>query len=276
MTNPSYVEAVILGVVQGLTEFLPVSSSGHLAIGQRLLGLDPGSQPILLFDALAHAGTLIAVLVVFSRPASLFVEHLRREAHIGRASPSVAWRILLLATIATVATSVIGLSFKDTLESAFDKPKWIGVFFLVTGTLLAGTAWLPRGRKGWRQLNAWHALLIGVAQAGAILPGISRSGTTICVAMFVGLRRRWAAQFSFLLACPVIVGASILKILEVAGEREASGRVEWGPVLVGALVSMIVGIVALRLLLSMVQRGKLHYFALYCWIAGAVTLLTIA
>ncbi len=259
-----------------MTEFLPVSSSGHLALGQRQLGLDPDSPTLLLFDLMAHLGTLIAVWIVFATPTRRYVHRLIRESlpswHGRR---RVAWRITLLGIAATVPTAAIGLGFKDTLEAAFDKPRWIGIGLLVTGVLLALTAMIRRGRRGWRQFRWWQAVLVGLAQGLAILPGISRSGSTICVAAYCGLRRRWAAEFSFLIVVPAILGATVLKTKE-AFELPAlqSSAIPWGPIAVGSVVSLIVGVFALRLLVQAVRRAKLHYFAVYCWIVGVITLLT--
>ncbi len=273
MSELDYLTAILLGAIQGLTEFLPISSSGHLALTQRWLSLKPDSTQMLLFDLLAHCGTLIAVIIVFAAPAGRFARRLVRESRGSWSQKRYAWRIVLLAVAATVPTVVIGLAFRGTFEAAFDKPVWIGICLIVTGSLLAVLVGLRRGRRGWKDYNWWEAALVGVAQAMAILPGISRSGSTICVAAYFGWRRRWAAQFSFLIAVPAIIGGTVLKIkdaLYLPTQQLAAEAT--GPVIVGSLVSLVVGVFALKLLLNMVQRAKLHYFALYCWIVGAVVL----
>lgn len=273
MSELDYVKALLLGAIQGATEFLPISSSGHLALTQRWLGLDPGSGQMLLFDLLTHCGTLIAVFVVFRRQATRFAVRLLCESSGSWSGGRHAWRITLLAAVATVPTGVIGWRFKETFESAFDKPVWIGACLLVTGGLLAVLVTLRRGRRGWRDFRWWEAALIGTAQALAILPGISRSGSTICVACYCGWRRRWAAEFSFLVAVPAIVGAGILKIndtFDLPGGPFSA--VAWGPVIAGSALSLVVGVLALRLLLNIVRRARLHYFALYCWALGAFVL----
>ena len=269
MSELNYLAAILLGAIQGLTEFLPISSSGHLALTQRWLSLEPDSTQMLLFDLLAHCGTLIAVAIVFVAPAKRFARRLIRESSGSWARNRHAWRIVLLAVAATVPTAVIGLAFRDTFEAAFDKPVWIGICLIVTGSLLAVLAGLRRGRRGWKDYHWWEAALIGLAQGMAILPGISRSGATICVAAYCGWRRRWAAQFSFLIAVPAIIGGTLLKIkdaLDLPAQQLAA--VPTGPVIIGSLVSLVVGVFALKLLLDMVQRAKLHYFALYCWLVG--------
>ncbi len=274
MSELGYLNAILLGVIQGLTEFLPVSSSGHLALTQRWLGLDPDTPALLLFDVLAHIGTLVAVLYVFAGPAGRFVGRVVRESGQSFSGRRHGWHIAALAGVATIPTGVIGLAFKSRFEEAFDKPVWIGSCLIVTGVLLAGLAVTRRGRRGWRDFRWWQAVLVGVAQACAILPGISRSGSTICIAGYCGLRRQWAAQFSFLIAVPAIVGGAIIKTMDTLTlPADQLALIPFGPVLVGSLVSLIVGILALRLLLGTVRRAKLHYFAPYCWLLGIAVLV---
>ncbi len=273
MSELDYLTALLLGAIQGATEFLPISSSGHLALTQRWLGLNPGDAQMLLFDLLAHFGTLIAVFVVFRRQAAGFVARLLRESSRSWSGPRHAWHVALLAIIATVPTAVIGWRFRETFESAFDKPVWIGGCLLVTGGLLAVLVTLRRGRRGWKDFRWWEAALIGTAQALAILPGISRSGSTICVASYCGWRRRWAAEFSFLIAVPAIVGGSILKLSDTFDlPDEPFTAIAWGPAIAGSALSLLVGVFALKLLLKAVRRASLHYFALYCWALGAFVL----
>ncbi len=268
-----YFDAMLLGVVQGLTEFLPVSSSAHLALGQRWLGLDPDSLPILFFDLVTHVATLLAVVVVYAAPIRRYLARLRQEATPDWSGKRHAWRIAALAALATVPTGVIGLSLKSTFEAAFDKPKWIGVGLVITGTLLALTIKLPRGRRGWRGFRWWQAGFVGVAQGVAILPGVSRSGATICMATYFGLRRRWAAEFSFLLAFPAILGAFAVKSKDVLGlSPEQIAGIAWGPILLGGVMAWGVGVVAVIILVRVVRRARLHYFAPYCWLLGMLTI----
>ncbi|UCE60973.1 MAG: undecaprenyl-diphosphate phosphatase [Phycisphaerales bacterium] len=273
MSELDYLRAVVLGVVQGLTEFLPVSSSGHLAIVQRYFALDANSSAMLLFDVLAHFGTLVAVLIVFAASVKRFMVRIIRETRTSWRGRRYAWRIVLLAVVAMIPTTVMGLTLQDTFESAFDKPLWIGTALVVTGILLALTTLLNRPSRGWGRFSFLQAFVVGIAQGCAILPGISRSGATICVASFCGLRRRWAAEFSFLIAVPAIVGATLIKMKDTFElPVEELSAVAWGPVIVGSIVSLIVGAVALLILLDMVRRSKLHYFAIYCWVIGALLL----
>ena len=268
----TYLQAVALGLIQGLTEFLPVSSSGHLALAQTLWELKPDSSAMLWFDVCSHLGTLIAVGVVFAGTFGRFAVRLWRESSSRFAGKRVAWRIVALTVAASIPTAVIGLVFKDDLQAAFGKPTWIGVGLLVTGGLLWSTNRAARPRRGWGRFAWWRAALVGIAQGVAILPGISRSGSTICCAMLLGLKRRWAAQFSFLIAVPAIVGATVLEFADLRSlPADSVGRV--GPVLLGSAVAMLSGYAALRILLGVVQRAKLHLFAYYCWAIGAVVIL---
>jgi undecaprenyl-diphosphatase len=271
-----YGASVLLGIIQGLTEFLPISSSGHLALAQRYMGLEPESPAMLLFDVLAHLGTLIAVIVVFAVPVKRYVRRLMRELGGHRPGKRYACRIALLAMAACIPTAGFGLAFKDKFEAAFDSPVVIGICLIVTGMLLAAMVKAGRGKRGWKTFRWWQAVLVGTAQAGAILPGISRSGATICVACYLGLRRRWAAEFSFLIAAPAIAGGTLLKLKDTFELPSGPlGDIAWGPIILGSVVSLAVGIVALLLLLGAVRRAKLHYFAPYCWLLGILVLVAV-
>ena len=274
MNELDFLKAIVLGVIQGATEFLPVSSSGHLAITQHLFGLKADSPQMLLFDVLAHLGTLVAVLIVFAGQIRKYASRLAAESRPSWRNRRYAWRIALLGIAACIPTAVIGFTFKESFENAFENRTLIGVCLLVTGLLLAGTKMSARARRGWKDFSGWRAALVGVAQALAILPGISRSGATICVASYLGLRRRWAGEFSFFLAVPAICGAAFFKVkdtFELPAEEMA--QIPWGPVIAGSIVSLVVGAVALKILLGVVRRAKLHYFAIYCLIEGTALLI---
>ncbi|MBN1344521.1 MAG: undecaprenyl-diphosphate phosphatase [Phycisphaerae bacterium] len=281
----NYIQAIILGVIQGLTEFLPVSSSGHLALVQHWMKLEPESPLMITFDVATHLGTLLAVVVVF---AATFLQYLRRlvaEIRTPRLEPNpnrrrpwlvrnAAWRVLILGIIASVPTGLIGVVFKDQLEAAFGNPVLIGCALLATGVLLFISGKAPRPRKTWRQFGALGALLVGLAQGLAITPGISRSGATICTALLCGLKRRWAAEFSFFIAFPAICGAALLKakdVLELPSDQIAAMPV--GPIVVGSLVAAVVGYAALRLLLVAVRSAKLIYFSYYVWALGLLVIV---
>lgn len=272
MSELSYFQAAVLGVVQGLTEFLPISSSGHLAIVQGWLGLNQTSPSLLLFDVISHVGTMIAVLLVFAKPLRNYIRSL---VHRRGARQSVAWRVTRLGLLGTAITGVIGLTFKKEFESAFDEPWLIGGGLIFTAILLSGTAVVARGRRGWRHVRWYHAAVVGLAQSVAILPGVSRSGATICTGLFCGLRRRWAAEFSFLIAVPAIMGATLIKLKDSLELVDEGVVLPWGAIAFGGSVSGVVGFFALLALLHILKLSKLHYFAPYCVVMGMLVLAGI-
>jgi undecaprenyl-diphosphatase len=277
MSQIDSVQAAFLGLVQGLTEFLPVSSSGHLVVFQHLLGL---RSPELLFDVVLHGGTLLAVLVVFGRDLWKTVrESLLASVEMARKrSVRAVWRqraYLRLAAclvIGTVPAGVAGLLFQDALEEAFGSVASVGGTLLVTGTVLYGTRLSKGHGRDLEHLRLRDSLLIGIAQAVALLPGISRSGMTIAAGLFCGLRRDLAARFSFLLSVPAILGAHLLQAYEA---RESLTTLDMGPFLIGGVFALITGYVALRLLLRVVDGGRLFRFAYYCWALGVSILLAV-
>jgi undecaprenyl-diphosphatase len=273
VTELSYLKSIVLGIVQGATEFLPVSSSAHLAITQRLMVLDGSSDPMLIFDAAAHIGTVIAVGLVFRRAFTAYLIRLRSELRPGFAGRRHALRFCWLGILASIPTAIIGLSFKDWFEASFAKPTHYGSALLLTGVLLATTALVGRGKKGWAKFRPWHAVVIGIAQGCAVTPGISRSGSTICTAALLGLRRRWAGEFSFFIAVPAVLGGAAVQFSKVAKmPAEHLAAVQWGPILLGSVVSMIVGVVCLIWLVHVIRKARLHWFSIYCWILGGLIL----
>ena len=276
MTELDYLKACLLGLIQGLTEFLPVSSSGHLVIIEKMFHLSGDSPQMLLFVAAVHVGTLAAVLVVFRRPLADFVRRLGAELKPSFEGRRIAMIVAGLAVIACVPTGAMYLIFRNQFEDAFDSPATAAAGLFVTGMVLFGVGRAPRSRRGWRRFGWWRAALVGLAQGCAIMPGISRSGSTICVAMFLGIKRRWAAEFSFLIAAPAIAGAAllgILKVLSLTGDQ--SSAVPWGPILAGSLVAFMTGVVSLRILLVLVVRNRIHVFCYYCWAVALATILLV-
>lgn len=274
MNELGYLEAIVLGVVQGITEFLPISSSAHLAVVQRWMGLPPESLTLLLFDLMTHVGTVISILIVFARPLKSYLVRLIAECSSGWTKRRYATRILLLGVTASIPTAAIGLGFKDFLEAAFGHPRRIGGELVVTGLLLIALTFVSRGRRGWKNFRFSHAVWIGIAQGVSILPGISRSGATICTASFFGIRRRWATEFSFYIAIPAILGAAAIKLNDAFKMGGAAlAELPWGPMAAGSIVALVVGVVSLMALVQAVRRAKLHYFAYYCWVVGGLILL---
>lgn len=259
-------QAIVLGIVQGLTEFLPVSSDGHLVIFQHLLGL---TESQLLLDVMLHLGTLVAVLVVFREDVISITRALCR-AITGNRIPSddSALRLMFLVITATIPTGIIGLVFKNLFESLFASLVAAGAGLLVTGTVLRASRYGSKANKGIDKLSFVNAFIIGVCQSVAILPGVSRSATTISLALMMGVERGLAARFSFLLAIPAILGAGLLQVRDLTTIEPGMGSV----ILAGVVVSAVVGYVALKILLRVVLAGNFSLFAYYCWAVGLLTL----
>lgn len=252
----SFIQAILLGIVQGITEFLPVSSSGHLVIVPALFGI-PKSP--LSFDVLLHLATGVAVAANFKKELSVLFKGIVKgeKAALGLAG----W--LAAGTVPAVAA---GLFFRETVEGFFTVPVFAGVFLLVTGFFL----WLADrydGTKDYHSLGIGGALLVGVFQALALLPGISRSGATITAGRALGLSRREAARFSFLLSIPIIFGAGIYEALPLLSGETAPELT--GPYFAGMLAAGVSGFLVIRYFLHYLGKGKLRPFMIYCWILGA-------
>ncbi len=268
-------QAVVLGVVQGLTEFLPVSSDGHLVLFENLFNLDPESPQMLLFDLTVHVGTVVAIFIVFRKSIAGLAANLLAWRKYGstpleiyRRSPSV--HVLVLAILVTAVTGVCGLSLEKYFVAARGKLEIVPLMWIITGTLLLITDWRKKTRLGLRQFGVLAAIIVGLAQATAILPGISRSGTTICAAILIGLRRRWAVEFSFLIAIPAILGATAVELLKHFAEI-SSGNLPIASAAAGAVTAALTGILALKLLMKTARAANLKYFAFYCYLlAGLV------
>jgi len=268
-------QAVSLGVVQGLTEFLPISSSGHLVLLQTLFGL---TEPELLFDIGVHVGTLVAVLIYFRSDLMRLVSaaaHFPIQCARGQTTLKTSYenntdiRLILLIIAGTIPTVACGLSLKPFAQRIFSSPLLTGIMLLVTGTLLWATRRIKTGGRGVRRFPLKSALMIGLVQGMAIFPGISRSGSTIAAGLFGGLDRETAARYSFLLAIPAILGAALLQLGDLGGQHTPGRDI----LLIGAGTAAVVGYGALRLLVYIVNRGQLHLFAPYCWIIGTITII---
>ena len=249
-------ETTILAVLQGVAEFLPISSSGHLVLGKQLLGLREAG---LRLDVFLHVGTLLAVFAFYWRV-------------IARILVEKDWRYVLKIAASAVPTGVVGLLFKEELESAFSSPRMVGAALLFTGVVLIATRFLPRGD---RDVSFGRAILMGLAQAVAILPGVSRSGMTLAAARGVKVDAEKSAEFSFLMSAPPIAGAALLEVLKSlkAAEGAASAQeVSWGLCVFGALLSAVVGYWALKFLLKSLKSQWFWLFGPYCVLAGVVTL----
>lgn len=286
-------KALILGIVQGATEFLPVSSSAHLVILQHLFKLDVEAGPMVAFDVCLHVGTLLAVLFALRKEMQIVIkgiifrlktphphplpsgERERGEGDheiplSGGFSPDQAWHALWLVLLGTIPAVVIGFTFKDFFEQLFTNTLPVGVALIVTGIILFSTRFVKINDISLPKMKWWHALAVGLAQAVAIIPGISRSGSTISMGLFTKLDRQLAAKFSFLLSIPAIGGAAILewKNFRFISHENAV------PILLGTLASFIVGYICVRLMLAIMRGTRFSWFAIYCWIVGLATIIS--
>ncbi len=250
-------DSIILGVIQGITEFLPVSSSGHLAVMKYFLGLR--DVPIL-FDVILHVATLFVVVVMFWRRIVSIIESLWRwVTGKKRDKDGINLWIVILVIASTVITALIGLFLSDYEEELSKEPVVIALLFFVTSLLLLTTLFF-KGKREYKDMSLSNAMLIGLAQGIGVLPGISRSGITIASSLSLGIKREVAAEYSFLISIPAIIGAVILKLKDIG---ELLRVVDLSVLIVGFLVTVIVGFLALGILLRIVKGGKLYLFSFY-------------
>lgn len=268
------IQAVFLGLIQGLTEFLPVSSSGHLVLLQSLFGI---KEPEILFDIFLHVGTLAAVCVVFFAEIRSILNALISLPQLTKVSGGLKAlyqenepaRMAVLIVVGSVPTAILGLFFRTIVNDIFGSTRLVGLMLILTGILLWQTRRFRIKGRPLKNTGLKEALIIGLVQGFAIIPGISRSGSTIAVALFMGLDRELAGRYSFLLSLPAILGALILSFNSPAMETALSVHLfVWG-----TITAAIVGFAALKILLRLVRRGRIHFFAPYCWIVGIVTLI---
>ncbi len=257
------IDAVILGLVQGLTEFLPISSSGHLVIGQHLLNF---SGPNLTFDIVLHLGTLLAVFVFFWKDIQKIL-----LSFTNKGDPH--WRkVALLVLLGTVPTGLIGILFKDSFEKMFSSVQLVAVMLIVTGIILFAADRVSRADRPLFGIRFLDALVIGVVQGLAIIPGISRAGSTIATGLFLKIEADAAARFSFLLSIPAIMGAVVLEGKDILGHAmDGSGTAFFA----GFFTAAISGWLAIKILMEVLKRKRLSIFSYYCWLAAAGTLLFI-
>ncbi len=245
--------ALLLGLIQGLCEFLPVSSSGHLVLFQNILGINEGA---LFFDTMLHVGTLAAVVAVYyKRLWELIKKPFQKKVY--------------LLVLSTLVTAVIAFLFKDTFDSAFEG-KFLGIGFLLTAVILTLNEKLSRGKKDIDHMKYTESLGVGLMQGVAIFPGISRSGSTIAGARFFGLSKEAAAEYSFILSIPAILGSLVLQIPDVAAEGLQG--TDWGCVIIGTLAAAVSGYFAIRWMLKLITKKSLKGFAIYVGVLGALVL----
>ena len=260
----SWIEALLLGLVQGLTEYLPVSSSGHLAIGSALFGI--AGEDNLTFTIVVHVATVLSTLVILWKEI----------AWIFRGLFQFQWntetRYVLNIIVSMIPVGIVGLFFKDTVEGIFGSGLLVvGCMLLVTASLLAFSYYAKPRQK--ESISLKDAFIIGLAQACAVMPGLSRSGSTIATGLLLGNSKATLAQFSFLMVIPPILGEALLDVLKLMkGESLGGTELPMSALVVGFLAAFVSGCVACKWMINVVKRGKLIYFAIYCAIAGLVTL----
>ena len=270
----TYLTSALLGLVQGVAEFLPISSSGHLSLMENLLNV---AQDDILFEVLLHLGTLVAVCVVYWQDivdmvrdffgvlGGLFSKNRRM-----RVSPSANTRLVFMLIVATLPL-VLVIPVKDRVETLYGNTLFIGCALLATGIILFLSDRLAQGRKTARTATMADALIVGLSQAVAVVPGLSRSGTTISIGMMRGFDRKFAVRFSFLLSIPAILGANIL---EVGDAVRAGLHTELIPIyILGMVISLVSGYFAIKLVNLLARKGKFGNFAYYCWAVGIVTII---
>lgn len=269
------VQAIILGIFQGVTEFLPISSSGHLVLLQNFFGIKEGN---LFFTEMLHFGTLISILIVyFNDIINIIIEFFKM---IGEGIKNKNFKIkngyqklALLIIIGSIPTAIIGFLFEDFFKTLYSSSLLpIGMAFIITGFLLWIANRKPYENKNVKNMSFLDSIIIGLFQGIAIIPGISRSGSTIVAGLLRGLDRSLATEFSFLLALPAIFGAGLFGIIDVV--KTGSEVAFTIPLLAGVLLSAIVGVFAIKFLISMLKKDKLHYFSYYLWIVGLITIIS--
>ncbi len=267
------VSAIILGAVQGLSEFLPISSSGHLAIVPHLLGVQTG----LAFDTVLHIGTLVAIFIFFwhdiiniikgfilslldlTESWTLFVNEIRAKPYK---------RLPWLLIIATIPVAILGVLLEDPIDEIFRGTIYVGIFLIITGFILYFSERGPSGDVTSKDMTFRQTILVGIAQGLALFPGISRSGSTIAAGLFVGLNREYAARFSFLLSIPAVIGAGVLEAGDIT-----TIDISTSVMLAGLISSIVFGYFAIRLLIKIIEDWSLNIFAYYCWIVGILTIV---
>lgn len=249
------IQAIILGLIQGFTEFLPISSSGHLVLFQKIFGI---SEPTLVFDTMVHVGTLAAVVTVLWK--EIF-------ALLKKPFQKLTW--LLIA--GTIPTGIIGIMFKDYFEAMYESGSTLGFEFLATGFIILFAERLNTGRKHVNETSYLDAAFIGVMQGAAIMPAVSRSGLTISGALMRNLDREFAAKFSFLLSIPAILGAAVFQVKDIF--KTGSGNIITVPIALGTVAAAAAGYFSVRFMITLIKKGSMKYFSYYVFLIGGLVII---
>ena len=258
-----FITSIILGAVQGLTEFLPISSSGHLVLAEKILGSKASTG--LIFEVMLHFATMLSVLIYFRQKIGKLLVSLL-PPYTESKMPYIKLAIVII--IGTIPAVIVGLAFEKRVEEAFGSARIVSIMLLVTAAILLSTKLV---RKGQKQIGYVNGLLIGIAQSAALMPGISRSGTTISAGLHLKIDPAEAAEFSFLLSLPAVFGAGVLKLFDVAEQNAVVSSM--GVYLIGSLIAFIVGYLSIAWLMRLIKKGQFFYFGIYCLIVGIVSLI---
>lgn len=273
-TIMTYLQAVILGIVQGLAEFLPISSSGHLALLQYFFGVE--SDSVLLFTVMMHVGTLVSVFIIYRKDIwALILELIATIKDICtgkglRINSSPMRRMGFMIIVATIPTAIIGLLFEDFFEGLYASLVSIAIGLIFTGCILLVAERMGRSDKGPMEMKWRHAIFIGIMQGIAICPGVSRSGSTLFGGLIAGLKREFAVEFAFLISIPSILGSVILEAPKAFAEGADAAMI--GPIIVGVILAAISGIVAIKAMIKVVTSKRLVGFSIYVWLVAAAVL----
>ena len=261
----TWFEALILGLIQGLTEYLPVSSSGHLAIGQALFGMNDGADN-LMFTVAVHVATILSTIVILWSEIDWILKGLFKF------KMNDETKYVLNIIVSMIPVGVVGLLFKDQVEEIFGSGLLVvGCCLLITAALLTFSYYAKPRQKEHSSMK--DAFIIGLAQAVAVLPGVSRSGSTIATGLMLGNKKESLAQFSFLMVIPPILGEALLDVMKMVKGEDVTGGIDALPLMVGFLAAFLAGCVACKWMINIVKRGKLIYFGIYCAIIGVVTII---
>lgn len=271
-----WLEALILGLIQGLTEYLPVSSSGHLAIGQALFGMENGEDN-LMFTVAVHIATILSTLVILWKEVNWMLKGLFNFAvHVPMGDADLkknaGTRYALNILVSMIPVGIVGLFFKDEVEAIFGSGLLIvGCCLMITAALLIFSYYAKPRQK--ENISLWDAFVIGIAQACAVLPGLSRSGSTIATGLLLGDKKEQLAQFSFLMVIPPILGEALLDTMKMIKGENVLGSIEVLPIVIGFVAAFLSGCLACKWMINIVKKGKLVYFGIYCAIIGAITIV---
>jgi undecaprenyl-diphosphatase len=261
----SWFEALILGIVQGLTEYLPVSSSGHLAIGQALFGMEDGADN-LMFIVAVHVATILSTIVILWSEIDWILKGLFKF------ELNAETKYVLNIIVSMIPVGIVGLFFKDQVEEIFGSGLLVvGCCLLITAALLIFSNYAKPRQK--EHISWKDAFIIGIAQACAVMPGLSRSGSTIATGLLLGNKKDSLAQFSFLMVIPPILGEALLDVMKMVKGENVTGNIEALPLMVGFVAAFLAGCVACKWMINIVKRGKLIYFGIYCAIVGVITII---